>query len=456
MESQKISLQIPCQLHTNEFIQRVNVEIASSQQLYCLECILSNEDPSVISSKLKTIPDLIDTAASFYAKNKQAIDLNEQVPAEYSELVSHQAEKLEQLSKHIEEEKKKVTSVFETIMKDTLKMITEKKNEYLNSLDQQLFNLRYWYIFFDKQLKKAYPSEEDISFLFPTKEDLVTKLGKITNATQLTAFVRNLKEDLNEQKLGNATEINLERNRKAYIQILSKELVKVEDIKPYYKEGDLDLSGFKTELQNHVSDLLRKMLTLEQPIQDVVSGSTYQSKFAKPEEFEMIKKWMPSGASFNPKLIYQASRDGADGDSFHKHCDGKGNTLTLIKAKFANSSKICTIGGYLDAKWHSNTQYIHSSKSFIFSTTSKAKCTVTTQQYGGYGAPGQGPTFGGGHDIVVYLAGSGNQSYVNPNSYSGTAKLIDGSNNKNNPNAFGGFGGTLTYFEPLEVEVYSL
>jgi len=141
---------------------------------------------------------------------------------------------LEQLSKHIEEEKKKVINVFETIMKDTLKMITEKKNEYLNVLDQQLFNLRYWYIFFDKQLKKAYPSKEDISFLFPTKEDLVYKLGKITNATQLTAFVRNLKEDLNEEELSDAAEINLERNRKSYVQLLSKELVKVEDIKPYY------------------------------------------------------------------------------------------------------------------------------------------------------------------------------------------------------------------------------
>jgi len=155
MESQKVSLQIPCPIHTTEFVQRVHIEVGTDQQLYCLECILSHEDSSSMSSKLKTIPDLIDMAANFYARNKQEVNLGSQVPSEYVELVSGQAEKLEKLSKHIEFEKKKVGDIFDNILKDTVKMITEKKNEYLNNLDQQLFNLRYWYIFFDKQLKKS-------------------------------------------------------------------------------------------------------------------------------------------------------------------------------------------------------------------------------------------------------------------------------------------------------------
>jgi len=168
MESQKV--QIPCPLHPNEFIQRANIEITSGQQLFCLECILSNEDAASLSSKLKTIPDLIDTAANFYARNKQSIDLGSQIPNEYLDLVGGQAEKLEKLSKHIEYEKKKVSDIFDTVMKDTVKMISEKKNEYLNNLDQQLFNLRYWYIFFDKQLKKGFPAEEDIPFLSQPKK----------------------------------------------------------------------------------------------------------------------------------------------------------------------------------------------------------------------------------------------------------------------------------------------
>jgi len=455
MESQK--LQIPCPLHPNEFIQRAYIEITSGQQLFCLECILSNEDAASLSSKLKTIPDLIDTAANFYARNKQSIDLGSQIPPEYIDLLSGQGEKLEKLSKHIELEKKKASDIFDTIMKDAVKMISEKKNEYLNSLDQQLFNLRYWYIFFDKQLKKAYPSEEDIPFLFPTKEDLTTKLGKITNATQLTAFVRNLKEDLNEQKIGNVPGGDLDRNRKGYIQTLSKELVKVENISPSYIAGEIDLSGFKSELQEKITDLLGQLLVLENPIQDVISSNSYQSKFVTGEEFEMIKQWLPKGTSFNPRLLYQASKHGFDGNAFHKYCDGKANTITLVKAKFTNSSKVVTIGGFLDKKWTISPSYIDSSKAFIFSITSKTKCPVSVQSQAAYSAAGQGPTFGGGHDLAVFLAGNATQCYVNPNSFTGTAKLVpEGNNNNKNPFGGFGFGGTLSYFEALEVEVYSL
>jgi len=422
-------------------------EVTAEQQLYCLECILSNEDAASLSSNLKTIPDLIDTASNFYARNKQSLNLGSQVPGEYLELVSGQAEKLEKLSKHIEFEKKKVSDIFDSIMKDTVKMISEKKNEYLNSLDQQLFNLRYWYIFFDKQLKKAFPSEEDIPFLFPTKEDLVGKLGKITNATQLTAFVRNLKEDLNEQHILSGSNMNLERGRQTYIQNLSKELLKVEDIKPYFAEDeDFNLSSFRNDLQKHFSDSLEKLFDLKDPIQDVVKEKNFDSKFVKLEEFNLIKSWMPKKSKFNPKLLYRATRDGFSGDAFHKRCDGKKNTLTLIKAEWPGV-KPATIGGYLDVAWTSNSQYIVSNNSFIFSTTTKKKAQVTTNSYGGYGAPDRGPTFGGGHDLGIMFGSNNGQSYMNPHSYNGTAGLISA---KNYP------GSSHSYFKPLEIEVYSL
>jgi len=253
-----------------------------------------------------------------------------------------------------------------------------------------------------------------------------------------------LKEDLNESKIGNSTGVDLERNRKGYIQTLSKELIKVEKITPYYKEGELEMSEFKNKLQEEITDLLGKLLILEDPIQDVVNSNNYQSKFVKNEEFEMIKQWLPKGTSWNPRLIYQASKHGKDAGSFHKQCDGKANTITLIKAKFTSSSKTVTIGGFLDQKWHSNSAYIKSSKSFIFSTTAKKKCPVTTQQHAGYGIAGQGPTFGSGHDLAVWLNGTGTQCYVNPSGYQGTAQITENGN------------GGMQYFEALEVEVYSL
>ena len=49
-------------------------------------------------------------------------------------------------------------------------------------------------------------------------------------------------------------------------------------------------------------------------------------------------------------LIYRASRDGWDArNDFHRLCDEKGPTLTLIKVK--ETGRIC--GGYTSVSWSS-------------------------------------------------------------------------------------------------------
>ena len=158
-----------------------------------MECVLSYQYPVLISSKLTTIPDLIGIASDFYAKNKQNANFGSQIPSDYTDLLSGQSEKLEQFSKHIEEEKEKVAITFDTILKDTVNIIAQMKNEYLSKLDQQLLNLGHWYKFFDKQVRKTYPSEEDIPIIFPSKDELFNKLEKVY-------FRRSLPEQLCERE----------------------------------------------------------------------------------------------------------------------------------------------------------------------------------------------------------------------------------------------------------------
>jgi len=271
---------------------------------------------------------------------------------------------------------------------------------------------------------------------------LVNKLGKITNATQLMAFARNLKEDLNEQKLGIGA--GLEGGRKTYLSTLSKELLKLDNVRPKYQQGDLEMSDFRIEMKTNFEDLLGRLLYLENPIGDVVKGANYESKFLKAEDFALLKSWAPKNLKFAPKLVYRGSRDGLDGATFHKKCDGLKNTISIIKCKFNGASKSSLIGGYLDAAWGTSGGYIQSSNSFIFSLSTKTKCTITNTTYGGSGQAGYGPTFGGGHDIGVILNG---QSYCNPHSYNGTAKIIEIKN-------YAGTG--HAYFSPEDIEVYTL
>jgi hypothetical protein len=58
------------------------------------------------------------------------------------------------------------------------------------------------------------------------------------------------------------------------------------------------------------------------------------------------------------KVIYNVA-------SFHKLCDGKKNNIALLKPMFDGSNQQCSIGGFLDAPWHSNRGYNKSEMAFI-------------------------------------------------------------------------------------------
>jgi len=434
-----MEVKIPCPIHTSEFIQRVNTDINAAQKLYCLECILQQEKKaSFIPSNFKTIPELIELAANFYKVNKNLSSSHSQIPSEYVKLMSQRTENLEKLSQHIEEEKNKVIHVFNLISQDFLRVLTEKKNQCVNALDQQLANLHFRYIHFDKQLKKVYFSEENTSFLFPSKEELTKKLEEIANSNQLSVFVRNLTDDLNEQ------DKQTEKNWKFEIETLSKNLTEIQDLTPSYEKGELDIASFMHE----IAKLLDKIIILRNPTKDVSMQNYIDSKIVSKEEFDTIKEWIPQSLKlFGPKLLFRASQDGFYGKTFHDLCDGKKNTITLIKAQFEGNEKINKIGGFMDRSWNSDIPFIYSDQCFLFSVTNKTKCPVKYPQCAGYYSPNQGPSFGEGNDLAVMLEFDNMKGYVCPHSYMGTASLVD-------TPYYGGEGDAS--FKALEVEVYCL
>ena len=60
-------------------------------------------------------------------------------------------------------------------------------------------------------------------------------------------------------------------------------------------------------------------------------------------------------------LLYQASRDGYGSEDFHRKCDGKKNTVTLIL-----SDKYKIFGGFTDAEWDKTTLTKKDIKDFFF------------------------------------------------------------------------------------------
>jgi hypothetical protein len=70
-------------------------------------------------------------------------------------------------------------------------------------------------------------------------------------------------------------------------------------------------------------------------------------------------------AKQNWKLIYKATRDGFRGEDFHRCCDNKGPTMTIIQSKNGNY----LFGGYVEIPWTSDGQYKHDPAAFLFTLT---------------------------------------------------------------------------------------
>jgi hypothetical protein len=149
------------------------------------------------------------------------------------------------------------------------------------------------------------------------------------------------------------------------------------------------------------------------------------------------------------ELLYRASRDGWSSTDFHSKCDNHRHTVTVIKCTGGN-----VFGGYTDVPWTSSHEcdaYQSSSNAFIFalqypSGVAPVKMPLLQYQYGRAICRYQyyGPTFGGGHDILIAdNANSNSNSRTNIFSY----QLPAGQN----PQTF--FTGA-NHFTTAEIEVF--
>jgi len=124
------------------------------------------------------------------------------------------------------------------------------------------------------------------------------------------------------------------------------------------------------------------------------------------------------------ELLYKASRDGFDVNAFHKLCDNKGPTITIVQ-----STNNYLFGGYTSVAWTSSGSYAVDSNAFLFTLTNpynipptKYPIQSSKTQNAVYHHSTYGPTFGCDHDLHVCANSSSvNSSYTNfPSNYTDT------------------------------------
>ena len=125
------------------------------------------------------------------------------------------------------------------------------------------------------------------------------------------------------------------------------------------------------------------------------------------------------------KLLYRASRDNDNVNTFHSKCNGIPNTVTFVKAK--NGRRF---GGFTEKGWNSNNNWYVDNNTFLFSLDSK-ECYYYKSGNCMYGHSSYGTNWGAGNDLCICNNCLSNNSCSCQSSfeYNGKTNCLSGSSN---------------------------
>jgi hypothetical protein len=184
-------------------------------------------------------------------------------------------------------------------------------------------------------------------------------------------------------------------------------------------------------VSEYMPRLIKYLYCVDSEMVQSISGAIESTIITSMDDEEKIKEWLASaGKTEQPKLLYRASRDGEAAADFHRMCDYKGATITVVK-----SSNGYIFGGYTDVAWGTNPGYKSSSVSFLYSLKDhagigpvKMPINTTATAYAVGHNLSYGPMFGSGHDLRISL--NANESVSATSTIGSTYELPANCSNK--------------------------
>ena len=107
-----------------------------------------------------------------------------------------------------------------------------------------------------------------------------------------------------------------------------------------------------------------------------------------------ILKWICPNNERRVKLLYKATPEENTRDDFHRKCDNKGATVTIIE-----TTKGRRFGGYTSLSWDSSSEWKNDKEAFLFSLDNDKKYDVIQDAEKVYSNTGYGQWFGNGGNI---------------------------------------------------------
>ena len=115
------------------------------------------------------------------------------------------------------------------------------------------------------------------------------------------------------------------------------------------------------------------------------------------KEITIISNWINPKYSFKYSLFYRASLDGDLSKDFHRYCEEKGPTITLVFSVDGWRLR------FIETNWTANSgpAFRESPNSFIFSLNLMKKYPPQTNSSSILCEYSKGPTFGYGYDFSI-------------------------------------------------------
>ena len=268
-------------------------------------------------------------------------------------------DKLNIIFQEINDGKEKIKSEIQKIFTKLRNILNAREDELLLKVDNIYINK-----FFDESLIKEsekLPNKIKISLENCKKlkdnwnnEDIYLLINECANIEKNINLIKNIENNINESKKLKYVGIKFINNQENQL---------FENIKKFGEINIYSLIDIKDSLI--INDNLNYI--------------------------ETISKWINSKKNLETKLLYRKSKDGDSYETFHKLCDKKGKTLTLIKAENF------IIGSYTPIDWDvSYDGWKNDDETFIFSLTNNRiyrKKEKSTESI--FCGKNEGPWYGG-------------------------------------------------------------
>jgi hypothetical protein len=128
---------------------------------------------------------------------------------------------------------------------------------------------------------------------------------------------------------------------------------------------------------------------------------------------QQLSTWL--GEDVDLTRIFAKGIDGSTAQDWHAKVDGRGRTFSLVEIFSTTNNERRIIGGYNQVSWDSTSGHIESTsrQNFLFNLThSTLYRKNNSYNYQTYNNPTNGPTFGGGHDLLLNESLSGGRTNI--------------------------------------------